>query len=52
MKTPNKNSNVVEGYTSYSIDDICESAFSSRGDRDADYDHCDYDVDNYAYEAY
>ena len=52
MKIPTKKSNVVESYTPDPIDDIYESAFSSFGAKDADYDHSDYDVDNYAYEAY
>jgi len=50
MKTPNKKTYVEESYTSNSIDDIYELAFSSYGANDYDYDN--YDVDNYAYEAY
>lgn len=52
MKTPNKKTYVEEIYTSDLMDDIYESAFSSYGAKDADYDYVNYDVDNYAYEAY
>ncbi len=52
MKTPNKKLHIEQTYTLDSIDDIYESAFSSYGAKDADYSYVDYDVDNYAYEAY
>lgn len=52
MKTPNKKTYVEESHILDSIDDIYESAFSSYGAKDADYDYVNYDVDNYAYEAY
>jgi hypothetical protein len=42
-----------EGFYDMSdIDDIYQSAFSSYGSKNADYDYMDFDTDNYAYEAY
>ena len=42
-----------EGFHDMSdIDDIYQSAFSSYGSKNTDYDYVDFDVDNYAYEGY
>ena len=39
-------------YDMNDIQDIYESAFSSYGAKNTDYDYVDFDTDNYAYEAY
>lgn len=50
--TPANIKNSEEHHSDNTIDDIYQSAFSSYGAKSADYDYVDFDVDNYAYEAY
>lgn len=50
--TTAKNISSEELYDITDIEDIYESAFSSYGAKNTDYDYVDFDVDNYAYEAY
>lgn len=49
---PAKDISSEELYDPADIEDIYESAFGSYGSKDADYDYVDFDMDNYAYEAY
>lgn len=49
---PAKHINSEELYDLDDIQDIYQSAFSSYGAKDTDYDDIDFDTDNYAYQAY